>query len=242
MAFLLSCSNRNDDDLDMHGNGLPRWAERVLGVDPLAPTNPLVLIPVLTGEEPFVFTYEVLVRTDVLSNRCELFLWDNGEPAAGGSELERRTNGTYLASWCTTFTAFGQHNLQVVLAPPPYHPKVFGPKRMETVTNLAQFDPGSTSFGSRVFVEGRLQCRSADYKIELFDINAQLLRTIFGHTDKGAVKQGWDLRDDAGQVRGDQEFRAKVYIRPTLAGATNGALPDVVFPLPPYSLSFYRSG
>ena len=243
MALLLSCSKHSDDDFDVHGNGLTRYAERVLGVDPLAPTNPLVLIPVLTGEEPFVLTYEVPVRTDVLSNRCELFLWDNGEPAAGGSELERRTNGTYLASWRTTFAAFGQHTLQVRLAAPYQTPTaVFGPKRMENVTNLVRFDPGSTSFGSRISIEGKLQCRSADYKIEFFDINARLVKTLFGHTDKGAIKQGWDLRDDAGQVRGDQEFRANVYIRPTPARASNGVPPDVVFPLPPYPLNFCRSG
>jgi hypothetical protein len=188
MALLLSCSKRNDDDLDVHGNGLTRYAERVLGVDPLAPTNPLVLIPVVNGEEPFVLTYEVPVRTDVRSNGCDLFLWDNGT-TADATETERRTNDTYLVTWCTTFAAFGQHALQVRLGVPFHSPRaVFGPKRMENVTNLVQFDGASTSFGSRVFIEGKLQCRSAAYKIEVFGTNGRPVRVIFGHTDKGAIQ------------------------------------------------------
>jgi hypothetical protein len=216
-------------------------AERILGVDPLAPTNPLVLIPVVTGEEPFVLTYEVPVRTDVGSNYCWLHLFDNGRPWCA-EEIERRTNGTYLVTWCTTFAAFGQHALQVQLRMPFHHANVYGPVRVETVTNLVQFDPASTCFGGRVFIEGKLQCRSADYKIEVSDTNAHLLNTILGHTDKGAIKQGWDLRNSDGRVRDDQEFRAKVYIRPTPAGASNGVPPDVVFPLPAYPLNLCRSG
>jgi len=233
VALLLSCSKQSDEDVDVHGNGLTRYAERVLGVDPLAPTNPLVLIPVVTGEEPFVLTYEVPVRTDVLSNRCELFLWDNGT-AADTSEIKRHTNGTYLVTWDTLFAAFGQHALQLRLGT-PFPLSVFGPKRMENVTNLVQFDPASTSFGGKIHIEGKLHCGSADYRIDISDINTNLVKTIFGHTDKGAIKQGWDLRDDAGQVRDDQEFRAKVYIRPTPAGVSNGAPPNAGFPpsLPP---------
>lgn len=242
VGLLLSCSRSSDEDTDMHGNGLTRYAERVLGVDPVMPTNPLVLIPVVTSEEPFVLTYEVPVRTDVRSNHCDLFLWDNGT-AAEACEIKLLTNGTYLVIWDTLFTAFGQHALQLSLAVPPHsRTKVFGPKRMENVTNLVQFDLASTSFRGWIFIEGKLQCKSADYKIEFFDINAQLLRTVFGHTDRGAIKQRWDLRDDAGQVRNDQEFRAKVYIKPTPAGATNGAPSNAGFPLPPYPLNFYRSG
>ncbi|HVM49678.1 MAG TPA: hypothetical protein VMU04_16745 [Candidatus Acidoferrum sp.] len=242
LAFLVSCSERNADDLDVHGNGLTRYAERVLGVDPLAPTNPLVLIPVVTGQEPFVLTYEVPVRTDLGSNRCELSLWDNGQ-CADTSEIERRTNGTYLVTWDTLFAAFGQHALQLRLGV-PYQSltNVFGPKRMEDVTNLVQFDPASTSFGSRIFIEGKLQCRSANYKIDFFDMRARLLRTIWGHTDKGIIKQGWDLQDADGQVRNDTEFQANIYIAPTPVGATNSPSSNAVFTLPPYPLRFWRAG
>jgi hypothetical protein len=242
VTLLLSCSEQSDDDLDAHGNGLTRYAERVLGVDPLAPTNPLVLIPVVNGEEPFVLSYEVPVRRDVRTNGCDLFLWDNGSSAVV-SEIERRTNGTYLVTWCTTFATFGPHALQLRLGV-PYQTEtaVFGPKRTENVTNLVQFDAGSTSFGSRIFIEGKLRCRSADYKIEFFDTSALLVRTMFGHTDKGVIQQGWDLKDLEGRVRDDTEFKAKVYIAPTLAGATNSASSNAVFTLPPYPLAFWREG
>lgn len=245
-ALLLSCSKRNEDDLDVHGNGLTRYAERVLGVDPLSPTNPLVLIPVVNGEEPFVLTYEVPVRTDLISNRCELFLWDNGH-SADASEIERRTNGTYLVSWDTPFAAFGQHALQLMLGVPfQSRTNVFGPKRIEDVTNLVQFTVASTSFGTRIFIEGKLHCKAADYKIEFFDKNTNLLNTIFGHSTvyagSAVIRQAWDLRDVDGRLRNDYEFTAKVYIRPTPPGASNATPPSGVFPLPAYPLNFYRSG
>jgi hypothetical protein len=241
-ALLLSCSKYGDEDVDLHGNGLTRYAERVLGVDPLAPTNPLVLIPVVNGEEPLVLTYEVPVRPDVRSNRCDLFLLDNGK-VAEACEIERRTNGTYLVAWDTLFAAFGEHALQLELAI-PYQSRtnVFGPKRMLNVTNLVQFTLASTSFRSWVFIEGKLQCRSADYKMEFFDTNSRLLRTIFGHTDKGAIEQRWDLQDENGRVRDDTEFEAKVYIAPTPAGSDSSASSSGVFPLPPYPLRFWRAG
>lgn len=239
--MLLSCSERNNDDLGVHGNGLTRYAERVLGADPLAPTNPLVLIPVVNGEEPIVLTYEVPVRTDVRSNRCDIFLWDNGEPATT-SEIKRLTNGAYLVIWDTLFAAFGHHELKLMLGV-PYQSRtvVFGPKRMETVTNLVQFTVTSTSFGTRIFIEGKLRCSSADYKIEFFDTNAQLLRTIYGHTEKGVIQQGWDLRDADGRLRDDTQFKAEVYIAPTPVGPSVSTS-NAVFTLPPYPLSFWRSG
>lgn len=114
--LLCSCSRPDDEQVDVHGNGLTRRAERILGVDPSAPTNPLVLIPVTNGYEPYALTYQVPIRTDVESNGGHLTLLDGGE-AARDWLFERQTNGTYLLYWTTLYSKPGPHTLQVELGP-----------------------------------------------------------------------------------------------------------------------------
>ncbi len=239
-GLLVSCSERSDDDLDLHGNGLTRRAERILGVDPSARSNPLVLIPVLTGEEPFTLTYEVPVQTDVRSNSCELVLFDNGK-RSDAYVLTRQTNGTYILDWGTTFASFGSHALRVGLQGPT-HTIAYGPERLENITNLVQFDLDSTSFGSKACIYGKLRVPSADYSIEIYDTNTNLVKTIAGHTDRGLIDVVWDLRAASGQLRDDQEFQAKVYIRPIVAGTDNLAPSNGPPIIPPYPYSLIRVG
>jgi hypothetical protein len=156
-------------------------------------------------------------------------------------EFIRQTNGTYLVYWNTTFVTYGSHALQVALLMPP-RSEVYGVKRIEIVTNLIRFDPGSTSFGTRVSIDGILHVDAADYRIEIYDTTNNLLKTITGHTDKRAIGEVWNLTTTNGQIRTDQEFTAKVYIRPT---ATNGFSAEGSNATPfcgPYPLSLLRQG
>lgn len=227
-ALLLSCSKPSDEDLDVHRNGLTRRAERLLGIDPSSPTNPLVLVPVATGEEPFTLTYMVPVQADIRSNRCDLVLVDNGKPA-DAFLFTRQTDGSYLLHWTTTFAQYGSHKLQVEMRV-PFHTNVYGPPRLENVTNLVRLDPSTTSFGNKVEFLGFVHVPSADYRIEIFDTNQMPLRTITGHTEKGVIDEVWDLKTTNNEVYGDKEFTAQVYITPTIKdanGTTRSNAPTV---------------
>ncbi len=215
------------DDIDLSGDGLTGRAKRILGINPLSQDNPLKLTPVITGQEPCILTYSMPLSIDVDSNQCVLTLIDNGYPA-GGYDFVQQTNGTNLVEWNTTFANNGSHILQVELSMPganvapedeyngiPAVNTVFGPMRSEINNNLVQFDRASTSFGGQAWIYGTLTVQSADYKIDIYDTNSILLKTITNHTDSGVLDEVWDLTTDGGEPRSDQEFNAKVYITPT---------------------------
>lgn len=230
-------------------------AERVktiLGVELEALENSLALTPVITGEEPFILTYsmpfdmEAITWTHVPKDRNAhqrtLVLWQDGKDA-DAYEFFRQTNGTYQVKWNTMFASFGPHTLQVGLAfGPHYRLRVYGPKRTEYVTNLVRFDPDTTSFGSRAWIYGILQVPTAEYKIEIYDTNKTLLKTINGHTDKGLIDEVWDLRTEGGHVRADEEFEAKVYIRPIFVDTNNPTGTNAASFSDPYPYWLFRIG
>ena len=98
-----------------------------------------------------------------------------------------------------------------------------------------QFDPGTESFGSQMWFHGFLHIPSADYKIDIFDTNKTLLKTIAGHTEKGVIDEIWNLKTSDGQTRKDEEFASELFITPT-AMDTNGYMksnaPTVRIPYP----------
>ena len=79
--------------------------------------NSLILNRVITGEEPYMFTYSMPLNIDVHSNRWTLGLMDNGKDA-GPCSFTFQTNGTYLVRWNTIFATYGPHILQVGLYRP----------------------------------------------------------------------------------------------------------------------------
>ena len=230
------------DDIDLDGDGLTGRAERILGKNPLVQDNPLVLAPVITGQEPFVLTYSVSLGADLDTNQCMLDILDNGVPGTD-VELSPQGGNTYQLQWCTTFGSYGTHLLQAEFSmpgasasrgdPPGPVTRVFGPLRVENVTNIVQFDPASTSFGSQISIYGTLQVPVADYTISIYDTTNNLVETITNHTDTGEIDETWDLTTDGGQLRNDQEFTASVQVSP---------IPPLNPPPPAVPLNFWRSG
>ncbi len=203
-------------------------------------TNSLVLTSITNAEEPSILTYLMPLNIDVASNRWFFKLVDNGK-GAKGYDFIRQTNGTYLVEWNTTFASPGIHVLQVELDR-RFQKAVFGPQRIENVTNLVRFDPAGTSFGGQACFSGILRVSSADYKIDIYDTNNNLLKTITNHTDTGAFDEIWDLKTERGQVREDASFDAKVYIWPTSASTNNPMSPDAISNSVPYPYHLCRTG
>jgi hypothetical protein len=226
-------------------NLLAEKTRELLGMELASLETNLNLFPRLTGEEPFIRTYSMPLNLDVLTfaNPSEdpsaakrvLWLLDNGTTASA-CDFERQTNGSYLVSWNTTFATYGPHTLQVCLifgALGKY--KVYGAKRTEYVTNLVRFDMDATGFGSQARIYGILHVPSAEYRIEIFDTNRFLLKTIVGHTDNGVIDEVWNLEAITGQIREDDTFDADVYIWPVVAVSNSVASPvtnSVAIPYP----------
>lgn len=108
-TILVSCSNSksaDDDQSDVvHSNGLTLRSERILGIDSSAP-NPLVLIPIVTGDEPFTLSYKIPIHMDVSTKQCELKLLDNGK-LASAYLFTKQTDDGYTLDWTTTSAESG---------------------------------------------------------------------------------------------------------------------------------------
>jgi hypothetical protein len=157
-----------------------------------------------------------------------------------GYEFTWQTNGGYLVEWDTVFASFGPHALQVTICGPVGR-RITGPVRTETVTNLICFDPASTSFGTKIWVHGTLAVRSADYRVEFYDMTNTPLKTVTGHTEKGIIDTTWPCTMADGHVRNDQEFKAEVFISPTTPVEGKDASKASSGPRR-YLLAFWRRG
>lgn len=168
-----------------HVDNSPSLSHKVkstFGMDLLDLENSLVLTPVVTGEEPFMLTYSMPLKMDAgtmtgyypddeSAQWRMLVLLDNGKDAHG-YKINRQTNGIYLVKWNTTFATNGAHALQIRL----YFPaagahSVDGPRRIETVTNILQWEYDGSGFGRRTNFRGFLHVPSADYSIQIYDTN-----------------------------------------------------------------------
>jgi hypothetical protein len=223
------------DDVDLDGDGLTGRAERILGTNPLVQDNPLTLTPIITGQEPYILTYSMPLSMDLSLNQYTLKLLDNGQTAKGYCFIFQ-TNNTYIVQWNSLFSANGSHMLQVKLAMQeaaiPSNDtgdtqavnEVFGTTSFLTSSNLAQFDPDTSLFGSQAWISGTLTVQSADYKIEIYDTNSILLTIITNHTDSGVIDEVWNLIPDIdSSPRDDSEFNALIYITPSNQSASSSA-------------------
>ncbi len=207
---------QNTSDIDQ--GWLQRRVQEVFGTNLAATQNSLNLVPIITCNEPFTLSYSIAFTAPVPSLRFGVLkLEDNGKEAYAYA-FKAQPAGGYRVEWNTTFCTNGQHTIQaVLLLPGSLHSRIgniCGPTRMEKVTNIIQIDPGSTEFGTQMWFHGFLQVQTADYRIEIFDSQTNLLKTITGHTDKGVIDEIWDLKTANGQIRKDEEFASKIFIRP----------------------------
>ena len=201
-------------------------------------TNSLALTPVTSAEDS-VLLYTVPLGVDVRTNSPNIFLLDNGKFSTP-VEFTWQTNGGYLVEWDTIFASFGPHALQVTVCGPAGK-RITGPVQTKTITNLVCFDLASTSFGTKIWIHGTLAVRSADYRVEFFDVKNMPLDTITGHTEKGIIDATWPCTTTDGHYRGDQEFKAEVFITPATPVEGKDASKANRSPAR-YNLNFSRSG
>jgi hypothetical protein len=75
-----------------------------------------------------------------------------------------------------------------------------------------------------------LTIQSADYRIDIYDTNNVLLKTLTNHTDSGGIDEVWNLMPDGSQTaRDDQEFYALINITSGNSG-TSTATSSIVRP------------
>jgi hypothetical protein len=205
------------------------------------------LEPIVTGEEPFMLTYRMPLTIDASTmsgyfptnesaRRLLLTLEDNGK-SADAYGIDPQTNGAYLVKWNTTFAANGMHTLQVRLhfVGALSRDAVYGPKQIETVTNILQWEYAGHGFGRWTTFYGWLQVTSASYSILIYNTNKSLMQRIDGHTDKGLIDEVWKVHPTNKYAWSDDDLEAKVYITPTITDANGQAksnAPTVCVPYP----------
>ena len=76
------------------------------------------------------------------------------------------------------------------------------------ITNLCQFSLTSAQFQREygVTLRARLPETNGAYTIEISSVAGELLQTLTNNTSNGLITAHWDLRDEKGQLRTNNEF------------------------------------
>ena len=207
-------------------------------------TNSLALTQIITGEEPYTLTFSIPLTMDVKTheshyvstNNCYLYLFDNDQIVS--DYFYRLTNQTYRVEYGTPFSISGEkHILKVALA--TTFLKIYGPPLTVSYTNLFQFD-GNVFGGTSLRIHCNLGVQRAGYKIDIFDTNKNLLKTITGQTDAGVIDKTWDLKTTNGQVRMDDELYAEYFIWHVHNGTNQDASNNIFIPTNPFRCNLLR--
>jgi hypothetical protein len=214
------------------------WVKRVGG------TNSLALTQIITGEEPYVFTFTIPLNFEVMtfedsrdsSNHCWLGLSDNGRYSEG--IIYRRTNNGYLIRFDSSFAPTGEvHVLKIALVTGFY--RIFGPPLTVAYTNLFQLDQNLFG-GGGVWLRCHLGVERAGYKINIYDTNRDILNAITGQTTNGTIDEVWDFKTSDGVVRNDDEFYTDFYIWRLHSGANENTNGNVLIPTNPCLYNYIR--
>ncbi len=190
------------DDVDLDGDGLAGRMEQLFGTDPLVATNALKLIPVTTGGEPGIVTFEVPISYDTVTNEGGLSLHMNGIPVSL-DECTRATNGNCLLSFNVAFDPQGLHYLSAAFrygsAPGKENPITLAMGELKPFysSNCVQFfEMGSMFDDTSLYLDAKAFIDQTDYTIELYDPSTSpptLLNTITNSTSNGFIDEEWDL-------------------------------------------------
>jgi hypothetical protein len=199
--------------------------ESVLGSTEPSLDELLTLKQRITGEEPDIVTFELPIRYDAVTNIGMLeALVDAPSDHPYGSEAarqdcERATNGDSLLIWNTTYDPPGQHAVQARFSSSFQGIKIRGPVFPFFSSNICQFSPFFSDFGSRgAVLYAKLPESNATFSIELKSSEGLRLRTLSGVTTNGEIRVPWDLTDDHGNHCTNESFESVFHVTLTSSG------------------------
>lgn len=212
------------DDIDLDGDGLTGFAERMLGCSPVNPDNPLKLVEI-PENEPYVKSYLVTANYPVVMDGISQlhFAIDGGVSAISG--VLRLTANTFRVDWNTLSSAPGVHSLQLYLPSPPgaaplgagTRPRVYGQNLCVENDAPLWYDHTSQLFGTKMRFAGRTE-PNLNYTIKIWTANDVLVKTINnGTTDSaGNFEEYWNLISEGGsEPMTDDSFKAAIILNPS---------------------------
>ena len=160
-------------------------------------------------------------------------------------ELKRATNGNCLLVWNTIYEAPGKHALMLGLTDlsdtatvnryvgfaggrlgltdfSPDERELFGPPVPFALSNICEFSITSATFNPAFggTMRAKLPEMNATYTIQITLPGGEHVRTLSGSTTNGVITAFWDLTDDAGKRRTNNEFASVFRVTLTDSGRT----------------------
>ena len=187
----------------------------------------LTLLPISTGLEPEILTFELPIEYAALTNvgtlRLVVDAMDTTKELVSQSYAysvcEPGPNGNVRLTWHTIFETPGAHVVQALLeveaAPPDFETRgAAGPTLAVTFDHLCQFGMASTSFDTTYGAPLHMRFPEpvATYTLEILSTNGQLLRTFSGATSNGTALLHWDLTDDKGKRWNGNFFESRLEV------------------------------
>ncbi|MBL9139758.1 MAG: hypothetical protein JNK85_28065 [Verrucomicrobiales bacterium] len=219
-------------DQDLDGDGLTGSMEALLGGNPLTANSFLAPIPVTTGDEPDILSYNLAVNHDTVAAAGRLQLVVDGvSPVL--QEMTRNTDGTTRLSWNATYASPALHFVQPVLVlnegyrkssvPDPTTVTAYGALaavRPNTVVQFAQYYSEYTD-GGLLFAQLPPFEAGANYTIQLRDPSGNLFRTFTGSTDSSEILEYWDGKTSSGSTYSGTSAKATFVVTLTSPSGLN---------------------
>jgi hypothetical protein len=232
----------DDSMADPDNDGLPNFAEFILGTNPNVADNPLNFSSVTNGTEVSGFAQLPVLGLNPLFQTFPIILYVNGLPAQN-SLLSQAADGQWLMNWDTSFLTNGNYQIQLgVQINPPTLPDLFtnilGSQKTVQVNNPITFDRLTSQFNNFLLIDATLAVTNSTYDAYLYDDNGNLLVYTTGQSaPNGQVQLYWDLTDGNGNQISFGNIQAVFNIHPP---APLGGLRPLDVPSSPSSHWFLK--
>ena len=216
-------------------DGLPNFAEFILGTNPHVADNPLNLSGVTNGTQVSGFAQLPIIGLNPTFKTFPIILYVNGSPAQNAL-LSQAPDRQWLMNWDTTFLTNGNYQVQLgCQINPPTLPDSFtnilGLQKTVQVNNPLTFDRLTSKFTDFLLIYATLAVTNSTYDIYLYDDSGNPLVYVTGlSAPDGQIALYWDLTDGYGDQISFGNIQAVFNIYP----ATN---PNGVHPNTPPSSS-----
>ena len=221
------------DNVDLSGNGMVGRIKDALGLDPTNTANPLILIQVITGDEPDTVTFKLPINYVTLTNIGLIHLKLNGVTAEFDT-VSAAPDGNTLLSWAAIYDVPAQYLVQAQM-----QINITG-NELTTLTcagvpmpfindNNLQFFFSDSFFDDKgAYLDAQLPEQSASYTIQLYDPSTTpetFIKGITNSTSSGMIQEDWNLTYDDGVTTFSGSSVDAVYDVKLASQAANPAVP-----------------
>lgn len=168
------------DDVDLDGDGLTGWQEKILGTNPLLSDNPMDFSHInLPGPLSGVVTIPININTNTDTNTL-ILLTVNG---AAVDTSVYQSNGVWFASWDTTSTANGVYQLNFEMVESDGEVVIPVGTTFVNVQNGVCFPDDVPLFGNALYVHAQTISINGTWTMDVYDDQDNLFTSLSGPVD-----------------------------------------------------------